>query len=92
MGNEENHTFFVFSLKRSGSWVRILPAFQESLTFVNGKALFSGASIAQMGAGLDHEIRLDLEIGPITIYIHIYIYFIMEYKTLETNIENELIT
>ena len=28
-----------------------------------------GASIAQMGAGLDHEIRLDLEIGPITIYI-----------------------
>ena len=27
----------------------------------------NGASIAQMGAGLDHEIRLDLEIGPITI-------------------------
>ena len=24
---------------------------------------------AQMGAGLDHEFRLDLEIGPITIYI-----------------------
>ena len=34
-----------------------------------GMALFNGASIAQMGAGLDHEIRLDLEIGPITIYI-----------------------
>ena len=25
--------------------------------------------IAQMGAGLDHEIRLDFEIGPITVYI-----------------------
>ena len=54
-----------------------------------GKALFNGGSIAQMGAGLDHEIRLDLEIGPITIYI--YIYFIAEYETLETNVENELI-
>ena len=38
---------------------------------------------------MDHEIRLNLEIGPITIYI--YIYFIMEYATLETNVENELI-
>ena len=37
---------------------------------------------AQMGAGLDHEIRLDLEIGPITI---------LEYETLETNVDNELI-
>ena len=35
-----------------------------------GVALFNGASIAQMGAGLDHEIRLDLEIGLITIYIY----------------------
>ena len=50
-----------------------------------GMALFNGASIAQMGAGLDHERRLDLEIGPITIF------FILEYETLETNVENELI-
>ena len=50
-------------------------------------ALFYGASIAHVGAGLDHEIRLDLEIGPITIYV----YFILEYETLETNVENELI-
>ena len=40
-----------------------------------------------MGAGLDHEIRLDLEIGPITIRTH----FILEYETLETDVENELI-
>ena len=40
---------------------------------------------AQMGAGLDHEIRLELEIGPITS-------FILEYETLETDVENGLIT
>ena len=46
---------------------------------------FWGHTDAQMRAGLDHEFRLDLEIGPITIY------FIPEYENLETDVEKELI-
>ena len=57
------------------------------ITKTKDDGLFNGASIVQMGAGLDYEIRLDLEIGPITIYI----YLILEYETLETNVENDLI-
>ena len=34
-----------------------------------GDGRFQWGIDAQMGAGLDHETRLDLEIGPITIYI-----------------------
>ena len=47
-------------------------------------SVFDKGIDAQMEAGLDHEIRLDLEIGPITIY------FILEYETLKTNLDNEL--
>ena len=40
---------------------------------------------AQMGAGLDDEIRLDLEFGPKTINI------LSQNMKAESNVENELI-